>query len=948
MPTFAGDAFADTLNGGDEADTLSGFGSGDTISGGAGADTIYGYSVGAPGGITSTALTTGLSQPVGATSTPGDPGFLYVVEKASGVVWRIDETTGARTTFLDIPNTEFLSDGERGALGIAFHPECETNGRFFVFVTDTQGDLQVREYTRSADPTVANTSFTIVIDIPHRDASNHNGGWIGFSPTDGYLYISTGDGGGGGDPNNNAQNLDSLLGKMLRIDVDTDSFPGDATRNYGIPADNPFVGISGADEIWAYGLRNAWRSAFDPRNGDFYIADVGQQQQEEVNYLASGDGGANFGWRIMEGTGPYNPAPPPAPQPGDPSLIAPITAYGRTVGQSITGGEVYVGANAGFVGQYIYADFVSGRIFTLSVSNGVALDNVQRNNEFTGALPSSIVDFVSGASGALYAIGIGGTIWRLDPQTGAEDIGDLLSGDAGNDQIFGGAGADVIFGGADNDLLDGGIGADAMIGGTGDDVFVVDNVGDSVSEEASQGTDSVQSSISYSLGDTLENLTLTGAAAITGSGNASANVIAGNAAANVLYGRAGADTVSGFGANDTIYGGDGDDALSGGDNADLLDGGANNDTLTGDAGVDTLYGRAGADILDGGAGADALFGGAGDDVYVVDDAGDVVGESASAGTDTVNASVSYALGANIENLTITSGSALTGTGNALANSLIGGSGANVLSGLNGADTLQGLGGDDALNGGGGNDNLSGGEGLDVLDGGNESDTLSGGADADTLYGRSGIDTLDGDAGNDALYGGDGDDVANGGADNDLLDGGNNNDMLSGGEGDDELYGRQNNDTLAGDGGSDDLYGGDGDDTLNGGDGADTLDGGNGIDRLDGGLGADALIGGSGADTFVFSTILGGGNIDVITAFSIADDTIELSVSIFSGIAPGALAADAFHIGATAADANDRIIYDSATGALYYDADGNGAGAAVQFATLAPGLALTSADFTGGP
>lgn len=658
MPVLTGDAAANTLTGDESDDTLSGLANADTLSGGPGNDVIYGYAANAAGGITSAVFTSGLSQPVAADSTPADPGFLYVAEKATGIIWRIDEATGARTVFLDIPNTEFLSDGERGVLGVTFHPEYESNGRFYVFLTDTQGDLQVREYTRSPDPAVANTSFTLIIDIPHRDASNHNGGWIAFSPADGYLYIATGDGGGGGDLQNNAQNLESLLGKLLRIDVDGDDFPGDATRNYAIPPDNPFAAVSGADEIWAYGLRNPWRNDFDPRTGDLYIADVGQQALEEVDFLAAGDGGLNFGWRIMEGDQPYNPAPPPAPQPGDPSLIDPVYVYGRTIGRSITGGEVYTGANTGFVGQFVFADFITGRLFSLSVSNGQAVDAADRTNEIAGPRPASVVEFVTGSNGVLYAIGIGGAIWRLTPEAGAEDIGDLLSGDAGNDQLFGGAGGDVLYGGSDND------------------------------------------------------------------------------------------------------------------------------------------------------------------------------------------------------------------------------------------------------------------------------TLSGGAGADTLYA------------------GDGDDVADGGDDGDLLDGGNGNDALSAGAGNDEIYGRQNNDTLTGGEGEDTLYGGDGDDTLGGGDGFDLLDGGNGGDRLDGAAGNDTLAGGAGADIFAFTAALG--DVDTINGFSVADDTIELSIAVFTALGAGSLDPGAFVIGSAAADADDRIIYDAATGALYYDFDGNGAGAAVQFATLATGLALTASDFVGGP
>lgn len=457
MPTFTGDQSANTLTGGTDADTLIGNGGADTLNGGEGNDTLYGHSAGATSAIASTAFVTGLGQPVGATITPADPGFLYVVEKATGIIWRIDEANGARSTFLDIPQNQFSSDGERGLLGIAFHPEYQTNGRYFVFVTDPNGDLQVREYHRAAggNPPTSETTFSVIIDIPKGNTeSNHNGGWIGFSPTDGYLYITTGDGGGSGDPNSNAQNLNSLMGKILRIDINGDDFPADTNRNYAIPDDNPFVGATGADEIWAYGLRNPWRAAFDPRNGDLYIGDVGQGAREEIDHIANGDGGLNFGWRIMEGNLPFNPAAPPAPQPGDPSLILPIYDYARNIGTTVTGGEIYVGANAGFVGQYVFADFGSGALFTLSVSDGAAIDVIRRNVQLTGAAPSSVVDFATGSSGALYAIGIGGTIWRLTPGIGAEDVGDTLNGGGGNDALYGQAG---------NDSLDGGSGFDTSV-----------------------------------------------------------------------------------------------------------------------------------------------------------------------------------------------------------------------------------------------------------------------------------------------------------------------------------------------------------------------------------------------------------------------------------------------------------------------------------------------------
>jgi len=480
--------------------------------------------------------------------------------------------------------------------------------------------------------------------------------------------------------------------------------------------------------------------------------------------------------------------------------------------------------------------------------------------------------------------------------------------------------------------------------------------------------------ISIARGAVIENAT----------GGAGADLITGNSVANVLSGRAGADTINAGAGADTLDGGDGADTLDGGSDNDFVDGGNDNDTLNGGDGVDTLYGRAGIDTLTGGSGADAMYGGAGDDVYYVDNAGDLVGESASSGTDLVYASVTFALAAYLENLTLTGADAINGNGNVLNNSITGNAAVNSLFGQSGRDLLYGEGGADNLFGGNGNDDLFGGADGDTLDGGNDLDALNGGDGADIAYGRTGNDALWGDAGDDLLYGGDGDDSAWGGADVDQVDGGNGNDTLSGGDGADTLYGRQNDDTLNGDAGNDALYGGDGTDTLNGGLNDDLLDGGNGVDvlngdegadtlygrqgvdflsggadndslyggdggdTLDGGAGADLLDGGNDGDTFVFTTALGVGNVDTIVGFNVAEDTIQLSSTIFTGIGIGMLGSNTFAIGTAAGDADDRIIYDSVTGALYFDADGNGAGAAIQFATLAPGLALTASDFIGGP
>ncbi len=458
---------------------------------------------------------------------------------------------------------------------------------------------------------------------------------------------------------------------------------------------------------------------------------------------------------------------------------------------------------------------------------------------------------------------------------------DVLSGGAGDDVISGGEGADTLNGGAGDDEISGWLGIDTLVGGTGNDVYTLWDVGDIVIEAVGEGIDTILAHASYTLGANIEILRLEQGAP-NGWGNDLNNQIYGGGNSNALYGGGGDDFISSFHSNDTVYGGDGDDEIDAGSEDDLLDGGNGNDTLFGNVGTDQLFGRAGADLLDGSVGVDTMYGGAGDDTYVVDDAGDIVGESASAGIDTIRASLTWGLGQYVENLTLTGASAINGTGNILANVLTGNDAANVLSGLAGADTIHGGGAGDTLNGGNGNDVLNGDAGADVLDGGNDVDTLNGGEGVDTLYGRAAGDTLNGDAGNDALYGGDGDDVANGGADDDLLDGGNHNDTLSGGDGADLLYGRQNNDTLNGDAGADALYGGDGDDILNGGSDDDLLDAGNGADQLNGGAGIDTLYGRQGNDTLNGGegddTMSGGGGDDhfVFTPGSGADRVLDFA------------------------------------------------------------------------
>jgi glucose/arabinose dehydrogenase len=271
-----------------------------------------------------------------------------------GLVMVLDGAQVLPEQFLDIRSLT-NGNGERGLLSIAFHPQYAQNGFFYVNYTNLSGHTVIARYSVStlnanrADPASATPILTI-----NQPFSNHNGGQLQFGP-DGFLYIGMGDGGSGGDPGNRAQNLNDLLGKMLRIDVDSAS-------PYAVPPSNPFVGQAGArPEIWSYGLRNPWRFSFDRTTGDLWIADVGQGTWEEIDFQpATSIGGENYGWRRMEGSQCFNPSS----NCDTGNLVLPVIEYDHSVGCSVTGGYVYRGtSNARLIGQYIYGDYCSGRIF---------------------------------------------------------------------------------------------------------------------------------------------------------------------------------------------------------------------------------------------------------------------------------------------------------------------------------------------------------------------------------------------------------------------------------------------------------------------------------------------------------------------------------------------------------------------------------------------------------
>jgi glucose/arabinose dehydrogenase len=305
-------------------------------------------------------IASGLDQPVALTHA-GDT-RLFITQQTGTLM--IYDALGLRATpFLDIRSL-VLSGGERGLLSVAFHPLYRDNGFFFVYYTNRNGDNSLARYKVSSDPDRADpASGTILLTIPHPDFANHNGGQLQFGP-DGYLYIGTGDGGSGGDPNNHAQDLTQLLGKLLRIDVDH-GLP------YTIPASNPFFARSGArNEIWAYGLRNPWRFTFDRSTGDLWIGDVGQDSYEEVDLQpVTSIGGENYGWRRMEGFHCYNPST----NCFDPSFTLPILEYPHTQGAcSISGGYRYRGTQIPTLkGAYLYGDYCTGTIWTATQTNGV-------------------------------------------------------------------------------------------------------------------------------------------------------------------------------------------------------------------------------------------------------------------------------------------------------------------------------------------------------------------------------------------------------------------------------------------------------------------------------------------------------------------------------------------------------------------------------------------------
>ena len=340
-------------------------------------------------------VVTGLRGPVVIANANDDR--LFVVEQAGRIRVVVDGALVAEP-FLDIAD-RVASGGERGLLGLAFPVDHATKGRFYVYYTDRQGDTVVSRFVTGPDPNRADPGSETILLTQDQPYSNHNGGQLAFGP-DGYLYIGLGDGGGGGDPDGNGQDLGTFLGKLLRIDVSGDT--------YTVPSDNPFVDQGGArPEIWAYGLRNPWRFGFDRTTGDLYIADVGQNALEEVNFQpAASAGGENYGWNVMEGDRCYQPRDG-CDQTG---VVLPVLSYphGGDWGSSISGGYVYRGSAApALAGRYVFADYVSGRIWTAAAADGWNVEPLLESG-------FNISTFGEDAAGELYvADHRNGTIYRF-------------------------------------------------------------------------------------------------------------------------------------------------------------------------------------------------------------------------------------------------------------------------------------------------------------------------------------------------------------------------------------------------------------------------------------------------------------------------------------------------------------------------------------------------------
>ncbi|HET8643956.1 MAG TPA: PQQ-dependent sugar dehydrogenase [Vicinamibacteria bacterium] len=355
--------------------------------------------------LTAVRVAAGLSQPVDLQVAPGDRTRLFVAEQG-GRIRIVRGGTVVPQPFLDL-SASVSRGGEQGLLGLAFHPRYDSNGRFFVNYTDRVGDTHVAEFRVGSSPEVADANSERTVLFVEQPFDNHNGGGLAFG-SDGLLYVALGDGGSGGDPFRNAQNVGRLLGKILRIDVD-------GGVPYAIPPGNPFTGTPGArGEVWALGLRNPWRFSFDRGTGDMYIGDVGQNRREEVSVgLASGRGGENYGWNITEGTACFSPSSGCNTS----GLTLPVIDYatGSAGSCAVTGGYVYRGCRMpGYHGTYFYGDYCAGFVRSFRLQGGAAIDQRDLSSALSRDL-GLLTSFGQDHDGELYLVDHDGDIFRISP-----------------------------------------------------------------------------------------------------------------------------------------------------------------------------------------------------------------------------------------------------------------------------------------------------------------------------------------------------------------------------------------------------------------------------------------------------------------------------------------------------------------------------------------------------
>ena len=350
-------------------------------------------------------IASGFTSAIGVSSAPGDSRLFVIQQTGQVLIVSGGKKVG---TFLDI-STRMSCCGERGLLGLAFHPNYAGNGRFFVRYTIPSGDVRLSEFHVSSSPNKADpASEKVILTIPHPSYANHNGGRIEFGP-DGYLYIGTGDGGSGGDPNNHGQALNTLLGKLLRIDVDHAA----AGLAYAIPDGNPFIGQAGKrGEIWSYGLRNPYTFSFDRETHDLWIADVGQDAYEVVDLARAADGGGrgvNYGWSVMEGNHCYKPATGCDATGMAPPLAEYAHGSGDSIGCAIIGGYVYRGtAHPQLYGRYFFGDYCSGRIWDVAAAGPVQ----QTPQELPGS-GLQITGWGQDVNGELYVTATNGVLYQF-------------------------------------------------------------------------------------------------------------------------------------------------------------------------------------------------------------------------------------------------------------------------------------------------------------------------------------------------------------------------------------------------------------------------------------------------------------------------------------------------------------------------------------------------------